>query len=225
MTRREAAFGGPDPRDATIAASDSVRLFVALALPPTVRAALDDARAPLRSTAGRALAFTAAERLHLTLRFLGERLPALVDPLARHLAVAVADHPPVTLALAAAGAFPGWRHPRVLWIGLAPNSALDRLYHSVDSACAAAGLGHEGRPFRPHLTLARVRPGARCEPSALAEAAGRVTAALAAVPPFSVPTVDLMASQLTRDCARHTRLAALALRGATALGATAPEGR
>ncbi len=114
---------------------------------------------------------------------------------------------PLTLAVAGAGAFPTPARAQVLWLGLASDAALDALARRVDDACAASGLGRETRPFRAHLTVARLRRGARVDRAALAPA----LAAVRAPDPFVVRSVDLVASTLTRAGARHDVLARFAL--------------
>ena len=73
---------------------------------------------------------------------------------------AAAGHRPFPLALAGAGAFPAASHARVLWCGLdGDHPALAALAASVADAVTRAGAAppDAGRPFRPHLTLARTR--------------------------------------------------------------------
>ena len=69
-------------------------------------------------------------------------------------------------ALTVAG--PAWlppRRPRVLAVDLTdPEGACARLQASVSAALAAIGAyTPERRPFRPHVTVARVRKGARVD--------------------------------------------------------------
>jgi len=46
----------------------------------------------------------------------------------------------------------------VLWIGVNdPSGKLSALQESFDAACAAAGFPKDERPYRPHLTIARIR--------------------------------------------------------------------
>jgi len=70
----------------------------------------------------------------------------------------------------------------VAWVGVDANDALDELQDGTEEACAAAGLGREERPFRPHITVARIRPPrdlrpilAGSEPIDLAFAVNQVT--------------------------------------------------
>ena len=135
-----------------------MRLFVAIELPDAWReearrigehlvAALgDDAR----------LRFTATERLHLTLRFLGDVDEAVLPDLRDQLAQEVASVR-VPLELAGVGQFGSRSRPTVLWFGLAGD--LDRLaslHDAVERAVVAAGLEGDDRPLRPHVTFARV---------------------------------------------------------------------
>jgi len=136
-----------------------VRLFLAINLAPDIRDAIADAAAPLREAAPD-LRWSDASRLHLTLKFLGEQpesVPAAVsaamDATARkHFAfdmhVGDAEH--------VVGAFPNFRRPRVVWLGVTNDPRLELLHHDVEVACQALGFELEGRPFRPHLTLARI---------------------------------------------------------------------
>jgi 2'-5' RNA ligase len=58
------------------------------------------------------------------------------------------------------GAFPDEERPRVLWVGLADESgALQALAADVERWMTGLGFAPETRPFRPHLTLGRVKEG------------------------------------------------------------------
>jgi 2'-5' RNA ligase len=188
-----------------------VRLFLALNLPRELREAAHLAAAPLRDAAP-ALAWTPAERLHLTVKFLGEQPEAAVAPLVEAHGTVAGGHPPAPLALERVGAFPGWRRARVLWLGVRPEPRLELLHHDVEVACAALGYPIEGRAFRPHVTVGRVRAGG--EPPdvrALARAARGVHFRAE----VEAPSLDLMLSAPAPGGPRYTRLAALALAGLT----------
>jgi RNA 2',3'-cyclic 3'-phosphodiesterase len=137
----------------------SARLFVALELPAAVRADLaafghaaadgDDALRPVRDDA-----------LHVTLAFLGHRDPADI-PLA---ATAVRETPTVAPRIALGD--PLWlapRRPHVLTVALDDHDgALAELRAQlVDRLTDALEWTPERRRFRPHVTVARVRRGAR----------------------------------------------------------------
>jgi 2'-5' RNA ligase len=134
----------------------SARLFAALELPADVRAAL---AAFGRDAAAhdRALRPSREDALHLTLAFLGHRALDEVDP-AREAVRAVAGSPAPVLTLAD----PMWlapRRPHVLTVALEDaDGVLDTLHAGVVGKLAAAlPWEPEARPFRPHITVARVR--------------------------------------------------------------------
>jgi 2'-5' RNA ligase len=170
-----------------------VRLFVAINLPPAVRDALWQAAAPLRERRY-PVKWVAPDAMHLTVKFLGEvdaaREPAIGGALAR----AAGAVKPFPLPLAGFGAFPSADHPRVVWAGCDAVPALELLHHDVEVALMEQGFALEGRPFRPHLTLGRVRDGAKPrEFSALAAQLEGMTFEA----DFVVSSLDLMQSTLS----------------------------
>ncbi len=133
-----------------------MRLFVAINLPDALRRAAFDAAAPLRELAPRA-SWVPEARLHLTVKFLGERADADVARLADALMAVAAGHRAMPLRVAGAGAFPNLRRPRVVWIGVESDPRLELLHHDVEEVLGTLGVELEGKPFRPHLTLGRLR--------------------------------------------------------------------
>jgi RNA 2',3'-cyclic 3'-phosphodiesterase len=141
-----------------------VRLFIALNLPAPVREAVWAATAPVREREF-PLRWIRPEGLHLTLKFLGE-VPedrgAAVDQALGSAAGgggAGSSARGISLSIGEFGAFPDPRRPRVVWVGVAPDPALELLQHRVEQAFGAIGFLVQGRPFRPHITLARVTRG------------------------------------------------------------------
>jgi 2'-5' RNA ligase len=134
-----------------------MRTFIAIPLPAEARnllASLQDEMRPLGSD----VRWTAVPSIHLTLKFLGEIDAGILPRLAGRLRDTAATHSPFRLHLRGLGAFPELRGPRVIWCGVGGDlPALVRLQEGVEEACVAGGLPAEDRPFRPHLTLGRVR--------------------------------------------------------------------
>ena len=99
--------------------------------------------------------------LHVTLAFLGHRPEEHAGAVAAVLQ-GMEDRAAPPVSLGAALLLPP-RRARVLAVALTdPDGALGRLQADVAGALAAAGLHEpEARPFRPHVTVARVRSGAR----------------------------------------------------------------
>lgn len=151
-------------------AERALRLFFALPLPPELREALGLWRPALPPAR-----WARPEGLHVTLAFLGER-PAEALPVLEGIAAAVADrHRTFTLRTARLGGFPERGRARVLWLGLEPSPALEALAGDLRRALTAAGEVFDARPFRAHLTLARLH-----QPRSLAGLADPAPAAFAA---------------------------------------------
>ena len=101
------------------------------------------------------------EGLHLTLKFLGSVESERYSGLLQGLAGAVRGTPALSFSLTELGAFPGLVRARILWAGLESEAALELMVHRIEQACAGLGFPLEGRPYRPHVTLGRVREGGR----------------------------------------------------------------
>jgi len=97
------------------------------------------------------------EQLHATLRFLGDTDEGLVGDIERAMRAAVDGVPPFTVGLDGVGAFPSPRNARVVWLGMTGAEPLGRIAESLERSAIGMGFRPEGRPFRPHLTCARVK--------------------------------------------------------------------
>ena len=158
------------------------RLFTALALPPALADRLADLAMPLAGAR-----WIEPDDMHITLRFAGD----IDNPTARefHAALSAIEEPAFTLKLSGFGAF-GGQQPRTLWAGVSESPWLDALARANDRAARSAGLAHAKHPFRPHVTLARLK-GTR------PEAVARVLETLGAFEsaPFPVEEFLLMSSK------------------------------
>jgi 2'-5' RNA ligase len=139
-----------------------VRLFTGIELADAVRtraaATVAELRQRVQENAPDArVTWISEERLHLTVRFIGE----VGDPLAERIVNALrAPLPmaPFTIVFDALGAFPSRGSPRVIWIGVAEgHDAVVRAESAISDRLLALGIPREDRPYSPHLTLARVR--------------------------------------------------------------------
>ena len=188
-----------------------MRCFVALDLPDDVRAALERTQASLRRRAPRAdLRWVDPAGLHVTLKFLGEVPEGELSSVADAVRTTAAAHAAITLALAGLGGFPSLARPRVLWAGIPTGVAeLGRLAVAVERALELLGFPPENRPFRGHVTIARVR-----SPRGL----GRIRAAIEAAPEvdfgsWTASEVILFRSHLRPTGAIYEPLATFPLAG------------
>lgn len=169
-----------------------------------------EATSALREAAP-SLGWVHEERMHLTLKFLGEQPEEIVGPLSESMNDVARRHRAfdVRVGGGAIGAFPNFRRARVVWMGVERDPRLELLHHDVEVACEALGFELEGRPFRPHLTLARVRERTEAnELRALSRAGKRVKYD----EETGVHSIDLMKSNTDRAAARYERLHAAPLR-------------
>lgn len=178
-----------------------MRLFLALNPPAELQERVYEAAAPLREAAP-GVRWTPAPKLHATVRFLGEVPDERAPEIAGRVREACAGFAPIPVTVDRFGAFPTWRRARVVWAGVSWMPALELLHDAVERACTSLGFEVEGRPFRPHLTLARLKvPGGEVARSiGLAARGVRVDAG------WLVDGVDLMRSELRPEGARYTVL-------------------
>jgi 2'-5' RNA ligase len=185
-----------------------VRLFLAINLAPEVRREVTAATASLRDSAPE-LAWVREPLLHLTLKFLGDQPPERVDDIQGALASVSGRHRELLMTLGGIGAFPNFRRARVVWMGVGEEPRLELVHHDVEVACEALGFEVEGRAFRPHLTLARVKqPLPEKQVRALSRHAKRTDYKS----DFIVRSIDLMRSDLSADGPVYTTLVSAALR-------------
>jgi 2'-5' RNA ligase len=172
-----------------------VRLFVAINLPDDVRRGVWEATASLRAS-DMPIRWARPEGLHVTLKFLGEveadREPAVCDALES----TVRGTRAFDVVLDGCGVFPSSARPRVVWAGAEPSPPLELVQDGIERSMAALGFEVEGRVFRPHVTLGRVRRN----PSRRAlEGLDALVAEAAVSDGFQVTSVDLMRSTLGRE--------------------------
>ena len=130
-----------------------VRLFAALPIPPDVAETLKRRQSGLPGAKWRP-----GEALHVTLAFYGEMDERTADELASELARVGGG--PFELELSGVGAFGEGQRTHAIWAGVAPNEQLNVLAGRCRAAGERAGLTLEKRAYRPHVTLAYLKPQA-----------------------------------------------------------------
>ena len=169
--------------------SELIRAFVAVKLPGKCADTLENFLAELRPLAN--IRWVRREQFHITLKFLGELEPRVIEQVKDALSE-LKEFEPFRVGLDHIGAFPNLSSPRVLWLsGEKGARELGRIAREVDEVLSEeAGLERESRKFRAHLTLARLRD-ARL-PEELVRRLGEVPAM-----EFECGELFLMRSQLT----------------------------
>jgi 2'-5' RNA ligase len=132
------------------------RIFVALDIPGTIRAGMQRWVELLQASAPD-LRWAAPESLHVTLKFIGEKPPAIVEQVKHALSQVKAA--PFEIAFRGYGFFPDGKSPRVFWIRVDAPLQLFKLAGEIDTALSALSIPKQDHALRPHLTLARTRSG------------------------------------------------------------------
>ena len=190
---------------------ESVRAFIAIELPGSVKSALSQLQDNLQRSEHASVKWVDTGSIHLTLKFLGNIATETIPELTKVLSEAARGITPFHLELGEMGVFPNFRAPRVVWVGLRGETAtLSVLQENIESALIPLGFPPENRAFSPHLTLGRVRekasPGERRN---LGQAVA--SSKVASMEPFPVDSLSLMRSTLTREGAVYSRLYSFAL--------------
>jgi RNA 2',3'-cyclic 3'-phosphodiesterase len=185
-----------------------VRLFLAINLPSATKREIADATAPLRDTVPD-LTWIREPLLHLTLKFLGEQPAERLDEIQGMVTHVAGRHRELVMAMGGIGAFPNFQRARVVWMGVAQEPRLELLHHDVEVASGALGVEMEGRPFRPHLTLARLKTNQPEERMRLLARAAKKTDYRTDV---IVRSIDVMRSERTVAGPEYTTLVSAALR-------------
>ncbi len=103
------------------------------------------------------------ESIHLTLAFLGAIEQTVIDELIPSLEAVSRGIGQIKCQVIGLGVFPSDRRPRVIWLGLneimpqGQEPKLQKLQSGIADKVTRHGIVLEKRPFKPHLTIARVR--------------------------------------------------------------------
>ena len=143
-----------------------MRLFAAVPIAEPARGEIAKLLTRLREP-GWPLRLVHDHGLHLTMKFFGEVPPGRLEVIEEAVRAAVPGTGALPLELAEIGAFPSIHRPRIIWVGLSAPPELELLQDRLERRSEAIGFPPEGKPFRPHVTLARVREGQRLPVGAL----------------------------------------------------------
>jgi len=101
------------------------------------------------------------EKLHLTLKFLGEVEESKIEEIKIALMESIKGYSPFMTGISGFGGFPSLKNPRVLFIGLSENRGLLRLQRKMEERLEPLGFKKESRIFISHVTIGRIKGRAR----------------------------------------------------------------
>ncbi|MEI6970668.1 MAG: RNA 2',3'-cyclic phosphodiesterase [bacterium] len=137
-------------------ASDYLRAFIAIDTNAQIRQKLVHAQEELRRIDD-GVRWVAPEHMHFTLAFLGNIPRGIVPAVATEMDATGSSSSAFLCDVAGLGFFGSRNSPRVIWAGVSSVPALLAMQKRLCSGMETLGIPQEDRPFKPHLTLGRVR--------------------------------------------------------------------
>ncbi|MBN2554404.1 MAG: RNA 2',3'-cyclic phosphodiesterase [Anaerolineales bacterium] len=135
-----------------------MRIFVAIPLTEEMRTRLMMEVERAKSMLPAGVRWVPYENIHLTLIFLGEQPASKIPAVKAVIQRSALIQSPFDLGIREIGSHPDLRRPRVFWIGVEETTGrLKSLQRALEEGFATMGIRPEGRPFHPHLTIARVK--------------------------------------------------------------------
>jgi 2'-5' RNA ligase len=136
----------------------NIRTFLAIEPPSEVRTEIANIQNRLRRSCPFDVRWVKPEGIHLTLKFFGDISETDIAAISGVAEKYVQTAAPLHFEVKKLGVFPSLKRPRVVWIGLVGDtSSLLGLQYKLDQGFYGCGFPKEERPFRPHLTLGRIK--------------------------------------------------------------------
>jgi len=137
---------------------ESIRSFIAFDIDnETVLRKMTGAQNLLIKT-GADLKLVKPENIHITVRFLGNITPPMVEKIFEEMKKV--QFTAFDVKILGIGAFPHLRYPRVVWVGITEGADQVRsVFSQLEPRLRELGFAPDSKGFSPHLTVARVKSG------------------------------------------------------------------
>lgn len=143
---------------------DSLRLFVAIDIPRPLKDALIGVTERLALERWDPVRWVRPEGFHITIKFLGDTSTSLIPAIEQAIVTLAGQQRRFDLTLGGMGFFPSGANANHIYVGLSGNlAALGNLQQAAEAAFASLGYMVENKPFKPHITLGRLRKEATRE--------------------------------------------------------------
>ncbi|HEX9615223.1 MAG TPA: RNA 2',3'-cyclic phosphodiesterase [Bacteroidota bacterium] len=183
-----------------------IRCFLALPTSDEVQTAITSLIASYQSVPSD-VKWQDASKLHITLKFLGSVEIEAVKEISVHLEDRARYHSAFDIVYEGTGGFPSQHRPTTLWVGTRSSDAMTRLHRDVEDVVRNFGFTPDERPFRPHITIGRVKGNRNLD---------RLTAKVKSVTfePVTARCAEIlvMRSDLQSDTSRYTVIQSIPLR-------------
>lgn len=180
------------------------RIFIAINLPKEVKDELSRVLASLKNDLKRApIKWTAADKIHITLHFLGNLADKQVEEVGDILAKIAPKYGKFKIKLGQIGFFPHRFSPRVVFVDTECPDEIGCLQAEIGKELENLGYQTDSRPWHPHLTLGRINGSVHAETFEKQE-----------IEPieFGANSIELMESELKPDGAEYSILKSFALK-------------
>jgi len=130
-----------------------IRLFIALNIPEDVKLKLIEIR---NSVAGSNYMWEVKEKLHLTLKFIGDVPEASIESIAEELDF-VQNYPSLKSEIFNFDFFFRDKKPAILLAGLKIDQSIYKIVDELNTKLEKFSIQKEVKKFNPHLTLLRIK--------------------------------------------------------------------
>ncbi|UCG55362.1 MAG: RNA 2',3'-cyclic phosphodiesterase [Dehalococcoidia bacterium] len=190
---------------------EMIRTFIAIEIPGELKRQLAHLQGKLKTDNQPGIKWVNPDGIHLTLKFLGNIRENDISGITEVMIEATAQIPTFFLEPTTLGAFPDLKRIQVIWIGLGGEiDKLKHLQHVIENSLTKLGFKGDQRPFKPHLTLARLgKEVSLVERQRLGELITSNTLEMSGK--IIVKSVNLIKSKLTRKGALYSRISSVGL--------------
>lgn len=135
---------------------NNIRIFIAIKINPEqkLKAQFDEFKLLFKDER---INWVQEDNFHLTLRFIGNTNAGQVRVLCDKLVELAKQINPFEFQILGAGYFGTKDNPRVLFVNTRVPDEMKQLANDVEKAVVSLGFRGELKPFRPHLTLGRIK--------------------------------------------------------------------
>jgi len=183
---------------------EKIRSFIAIDLPIQLLEQIIQLQKELIPATRDFVRWTRPENIHLTLKFLGDVDKEKLLQAKRLLDEIKFDHTPFILCMEGYGVFPNKKQPRIIWVGFEESQSILVLVSQINTKLQTLGIEPEIRPYKPHLTIGRVRQISNAYQNKVLDES--LSSAKRIVNSFSVTEFKIYKSMLTPDGPKYTQL-------------------
>ena len=134
-----------------------IRTFIAIEIPAGVKSDISNWQDKLRDIVD-GIKWVKSDNIHITLKFLGNIEEKMIPQLKTAIERSAENVDPFEIEVKGEGCFPNVNRPRIVWVGVDNGKdTLSRIAAKIEIECSKLGFEKENRPYRPHLTIGRVK--------------------------------------------------------------------